>query len=424
MPLAGFQEPAAPIVPQSAQITPGELLTSGAAGLAAFTHMAIARQQAQTAEQALLQSAALATDQHNFEREKMAQDYDLATQHLALTKEAADRNYEIQSGLRDSQEYMNYAHGDAFQALEQYRLKAGGFMAKNTAQTAQTLSEFTDQMDKMDLLNPKVTDPVEFYAKVRRLKDEYAFTNLPQIKNSLKQLDLRVQQQTIPLAIDPKVTVDNLGNAKTTWSSKPVPIGSVVENLMDPQKSEETWQALERSGYARPATTTPPEDPNKTIRGESTTAIDRATHALTGYPKYYQAPDVTTRGLDLTKPGASTIAAGIKSGQSVDFSRGTSRATDATPAPLFPTSEAASILAQAKAAIAAGKDPNAVKALLDSKGIDTSNLLVPAPAQPPTFPQTDADRLKSQARAAIARGADPDAVTQRLSDMGVDASDL
>lgn len=340
----GMADLVAPVVPDSQRNRAPDLLLEGfRTGLAGATQLAQLRRQSEEAVAKMALQERLAAQEHDLSAQRMSQEYELRDRHLR------------------HEEDLLPARKAALEATAEYTKSSRGAAARQSAAKIATLNDFNRQVAKYKLDDPNPRNPVEFYASARRLKDEFGWADIPVIKHTLKQIDSKTKEHTVPLSINMAVKED--GQTVIKAVSKRVPIGELVEGLKDPNKYPGIMKAIERSGLLEEDT-----PGNKPLRAAIQAEIRK-----------------------------------VESGRSTDFSRGKSRVAPGDPLsePVEESIEPA--LPEAEVTVPATED------------VDESDLFGSIGTT---------EKYLGFARAALARKADPKAVAQRLQSLGVDPSQL
>lgn len=363
----------APIVPDAQKNRAPDLLLEGfRTGLAGATQLAQLRRQSEQDVARLALQERLAEQEHNLSAQRMSQEYELRDRSLRVEEELLEPR---KAALEAQAEYTKISKGAA---------------ARQSAAKIATLNDFNRQVARYKLDDPNPRNPVEYYASARRLSDEFGWADIPVIKHTLKQIDQKTKEHTVPLSINMSFT-DESGEKTIKAVSKRVPIGEIVEGIKDPTKYPSVMKAIERSGLLKD------DAPgNKQLRAAIQEEIRK-----------------------------------VESGKETDFSRGKNRVFPGNKPPWVEHTVSG--------------DPMGVHTELDSDGtINTyspPSTIPPAPAIAPTSTDEPAEtedvdesdlfgsigtteKYLSQARAALARKADPRAVAERLKSFGVDPSQL
>lgn len=207
-------------------------------GLQAFARFAEMRRASESDVLRLAAQERMAQQSHEFDKQK-----------LALDADYRDREYDLKQRELQNRQPLLEAQTRAANSLSDYRDRKMVYASEGLASIAdiarrkeEIAADFRTRMDEFDLHNPNPTNPVEFYQNVKRLKQEYAYADLPFVKNAFRQLDVRVAEHTLPIKIGDR--------------TKEVPIGQIVENLNDPdqRKVELQKQLLEDSGHIKTVT--------------------------------------------------------------------------------------------------------------------------------------------------------------------------
>lgn len=220
----------APIVPDAQKnLAPQILLEGLRGGLSFMAQMNQQRRQSESDAARIALQERLAAREHDLSAQRMSQEYELQDRRLSIDEDLLEPRMELMSAQAD------------------YHRTTKGATARQTAAKISTLNDFNKQVAKYGLDDPNPRDPVAFYANVRRLKDEFSWANIPEVKHSLKQIDLRTKEHTIPLQVNQEVKDSN---DKTIIKSveKFVPIGEIIDGLKDPKKYDSVMRTLERSG--------------------------------------------------------------------------------------------------------------------------------------------------------------------------------
>lgn len=333
----------APIIPDGNKSRAPDLLLEGfRTGLAGATQLAQLRRQSEHDVAQLALRERLAEKEHDLSAQRMSQEYELR-----------DR------GLRQEAELLP-ARKAALEATAEYTRISRGAAARQSAAKIATLNDFNRQVARYRLDDPNPRNPVEFYASARRLKDEFGWADIPVIKHTLKQIESKTREHTVPLSINMPFKDDD-GETVIRAVTKNVPIGEIIEGIKNPEKSENVMKMLERSGIFK--------EGNKQLQ------------------RYIQA--------EIRK---------VESGKDTDFSRGKSRV-----APGGPLSEPAAELSTEPAL------PESEVTAPATEDVDESDLFGSIGTT---------EKYLGFARAALARKADPKAVAQRLQSLGVDPAQL
>lgn len=341
----GMAELVAPIVPDGNKSRAPDLLLEGfRTGLAGATQLAQLRRQSEEAVAKMALQERLAEQEHNLSAQRMSQEYELRDRHLQVEEELLP------------------ARKAALEATAEYTRISKGAAARQSAAKIATLNDFNRQVARYKLDDPNPRNPVEFYASARRLKDEFGWADIPVIKHTLKQIDLRTKEHTIPISINMPVK-DEDGETVIKAVTKRVPIGELVEGIKDPDKYPGIMKAIERSGLLKDDT-----PGNKPLRAAIQAEIRK-----------------------------------VESGKGTDFSRGKSRVAPGGPLSEPATESIEPALPEAEVTAPATED------------VDESDLFGSI---------GQAEKYLGFARAALARKADPKAVAQRLQSLGVDPSVL
>lgn len=331
----------APIIPNAQENKgPALFLQALHGGLSFMSQMAQQRRQSESDIARMALQERLANQEQDFNAQKMAQDYGLQ-----------DRKLKIEEGLLEPRKKL-------FDAQADYYSTTKGATARQSAAKIATLTDFNKQVSKYGLDDPNPRDPVAFYANVRRLKDEFSWANMPEVKHSLKQIEMRTKEHTIPLQVNQEVT-DVDGEKVIRSVEKFVPIAEIIEGLKDPKKYDHVMRTLERSGLMKEDGPIPA---NKVLR------------------EFIQAE---------TKK--------VEAGGGTDFSRSSSRVAPGGPLsdpadvpeklpddPATPDVDESNLfgsigqtekyLAQARAALKRGAAPKAVAERLSGVGVDPNQL--------------------------------------------------
>lgn len=330
----------APVIPDAQRNRSPDLLLEGfRTGLAGATQLAQLRRQSEEAVAKMALQERLAGQEHDLAAQRMSQDYELRDRHLQVEEELMPAR---RAALEASAEYTKISRGAA---------------ARQSAAKIATLNDFNRQVARYGLDDPNPRNPVEFYASARRLKDEFGWADIPVIKHTLKQIDSKTKEHTVPLSINMPVK-DVQNNVVIQAVSKMVPIAEIIEGIKDPKKYDSVMRTLERSGLLDEKNTA-----NKVLR---------------------EAIQAETRQ--------------VESGGGTDFRRGNSRVAPggalSDPNAVLPESpEVAPVvedvdesdlfgsigttekyLGFARAALARKADPKAVAQRLQSFGVDPSQL--------------------------------------------------
>lgn len=356
-----------PLIPDAQKNRSPDLLLEGArTGLAAAVQLSQQRRQSEQALAHMALQEKLAAQEHDLSAEKMAEDYSLRSRHL------------------DNEEALIPARKAALEATADWnRLTKGATIRQRTAQIS-TLNDFNQQVAKYGLDDPN-PDPVQFYASARRLNDEFAWANIPAIKQTLKDINLRTKQHTVPLQINAPFKDDD-GNTVIKPVTKQVPVGEIIEGLADENKKDSVLKILEASGLVESLD----KKTKKTIP-----ASNSAGNA--SLRKYIQAE-----------------TARAEAGRNTDFSRGRTRVPPggpaSTPAVDLPDSSTPSY-----APMTAPADATPDAAVGGGAVDDESNLFGSI---------GETEKYLTQARNALKLGAHPKAVAQMLNGFGVDPSQM
>jgi hypothetical protein len=342
----------APLIPDAQRNQGPALFLQGLGqGLQAFTRMAEQRRQSESEIARMALQERLATQEHDLQAQRLAQSYELDNRRI-LNEEA-----------------LMPARKAELEARADYQTNTRGVIARKATAQIAAMNDFNLRVAKYGLDDPNPKDPVKFYANARRLKDEFSWANIPDIKLAIKDIDMRTKEHTVPLLINQRTT-DEAGNVLIQPITKQVPIGEVIENIKDPKKYDQMIDLLRRNGLFPKYI-----DPNIDPEGEKAET-----------DKVNASPTVKALRAAIQ---AETKA--VESGGGTDFSRGQRRVQpgglmaepEATPAPpqdidesdLFSSiGQTEKYLGFAKAALAKGADPRAVAAKLQGFGVDPAQL--------------------------------------------------
>ncbi|MEY2561834.1 MAG: hypothetical protein QOH88_27 [Verrucomicrobiota bacterium] len=362
-----------PLIPDAQRNKAPELLLEAArVGFGAAAQFAQMRRQSEMEIQRLAQQDRLAEESHQIERERLGREFQLKQQDLENRRPVLDAQARAYGALAAFRDRRAIQTADGF---------AGA--TKLAERKAEVVQSFQNRMQELDLFNPNPKNPVEFYENAKRLREEYAFADMPEIKNAFADLDRKTQQHTLPLTI---------GNAQRN-----VPIGQIVENLQDPTKADETWRLLRDSGHASTEEDTSndkrgwfeklykprPEPVKRNVPDEilkpyldQGTGVDfshSAPRVLPGWQRSGRTAPATTPN---DTPASSSLLPGDSSPPDPDPATmdGEPQASNTSRADLFQPSQVETHLQHARAAIANGAPMPAVAERLQSMSIDPNQL--------------------------------------------------
>lgn len=277
-------------------------------------------------------------------RERMAQqEHELGKQKLELDTEY--RNHE----MRIEDELLPYKKME-MEAAADWKKVTHGARAKAAADKMTTLNDFNRRFMELGLDDPNPTNPVQFYANANKLRDEYAFANIPVIKHTLKEVERTTERHTVPISINDLVVDEVTGEKVIKPTTKNMPVGKIVEALRDPAKQDSMMGALERSGFFEEAKESANPDAAG-VQHQGTRTVLKA-----------------------------EIRRILEQGKNVDFARSKARVlpdgsmAGTSDQSLFEPSETETKLQQARAAISGGAPREAVVARLQELGIDAGDL--------------------------------------------------
>lgn len=334
--VTGMAELVSPIIPDAQRNRAPDLLLEGfRTGLAGAVQLAQLRRQSETDIARLALAERSQEQEHNLAAQRMSQDYELR-----------DRS------LRNEESLLPYRK-QVMEAQAEWTKTTRGAQARQNAAKIATLNDFNRQIAKYGLDNPN-PNPVDYYANARRLKDEFAWADMPVIKGVLGDIMRKTKEHTIPLQINAAVK-DADGKDVIKSVEKFVPIGEIIEGIRDPKKYDSVMRTLERSGL-----------------------MDEKNSASKVLREYIQAETkrVESGGGTDFKRSRSRVAPG---GSLSDPTGGTPEAEtvieDVDESDLFGSVKATdTYLSQARAALARKANPKAVAARLKSLGVDPSLL--------------------------------------------------
>lgn len=345
-----YHQPVAPIVPEQRMIAPELIAQAGNAGLNGFIQMNANRQRALLEEKALQQRAVLAEQEFGLKREGMALDFQLKSRDLTR------------------QEIESTAHAKYYDAMADYTTNGRVSGNSQKIDRMRTVQDFNAQATKYGLLDPNPKNPVDYYASYRRLEDEFKFSNVPEIKNALRQIKLQTEQQTIPLkfggTIDPKTGLVKGGELKQ------IPAGQIVENLSDPGKAAATRELLHRSGLIKSSTNTP-NFIKRWINGEEAMTTETTDAAVQRYIDMGRKTDWSRSKPRVAPAGVAGSAGAEGPNNEVDLPAAEGSVAEEN---LFEPTHEDKMLEYARRAITAGRDRGAVISMLQEQGIDPSKL--------------------------------------------------
>lgn len=223
----------APIVPDAQKNRAPDILLEGLrGGLSFMAQMNQQRRQSESDAARMALQERLAAKEHDLSAQRMSQEYELQDRRLSIDEELLEPRMELMEAQAD------------------YHRTTKGVQARQSAAKIATLTDFNKRVARYGLDNPNPQNPVEFYANARRLKDEFSWANIPEVKHSLKQIDLATKQHTIPLEVNQAVKDDD-GETVIRPMTKMVPIAEIVEAVKDPKKYDNVMKLLERSGLLK-----------------------------------------------------------------------------------------------------------------------------------------------------------------------------
>lgn len=413
-----YHQPVAPIVPEPDMtvariVAQGDLAGAYARGMAGVAAINAQRQQAELAAQKITQDAIQSEQGFQLARERMAQDAAQSFQGFELTKmrmsqdaaqfaQSYDLNlqkmdndfvldeYKLQTARELAPVELDVKKAELLLRQEQAKLAARGMIggmygqAIKNQQVADTINQFQQRSIEFDLANPNPSNAVEYFAKVRRLEDEFAGAkHLPQIKNELDNYKRRTDQHTIPI-------YENFKDGKPVGAARQVPVAQIVENLQHPGLKEKTQWLLKQNNYITE------ETPKYKGPGDK---IDKWTPDF--IEQRFRGGE--RKPVEIFK---ESIRPYLDLGKGVDFSRGKPRVM---PKGIYGTEPNQPIPQRGNGLDIAAEEP----------GIPDAPI-----ADEPIFEETETDRMLKQARAALGRGAPRDAVLQMLQAKGIDAGYL
>lgn len=329
----------APIIPDAQKNRAPDLLLEGLGrGLSAMAQFASIRRQSEADIARLALQEKLAGQEHELNAQKMAQSYELDNRRIQV-----------------EEELMPYRKME-LEARSDYERNTKGALARRQAARISTLNDFNNQVAKYGLDDPNPRNPVEFYANARKLRDEFSWANIPEVKQVLGQINLRTKEHTIPLEVNQAVK-DEDGETVIRPITKMVPIGEIVEGLKDPKKYDNVIRLLERSGLMDEKTSG-----NKVLR-----------EAIQAETKRVESGGGTDfkRGHSRVAPGGPLSDSGVLPERDTTLPA----TEEVDESDLFGSiGQTEKYLAQARAALQRKASPKAVAQRLQSFGIDPNQL--------------------------------------------------
>lgn len=335
----------APIIPSGQDSKGPELFLQGmGTGLAAMARFAEMKRRSESDLLELAAKERIANEEHEIQKEKLSNDATLMDLHGQYYKAMGD------AATLKAQHYV-----DSTNQVVAFNQKQQNF-----------INEVQDHANQLSLNDPdfQAKQPVQYAANLLKFKDEWGFSQIPTVKQSIQQFQRIADQTKIPLKIG--ATFDPEKEKWEGGSQQQVPIWQIVKNLADPATQEETANALEASGHVKMI-----ED-FETINGVK----------------------VPRRSTELSPE----IKSAVEEGKNVKFKRYPSKVPDEMIQPAY------------KKGAVPMPDP-------DIPADD------PQASAKPAFNQTDTDKLIEQAKAAVAKGAPAEQVAQRLQEMGIDPAE-
>lgn len=382
-----------PIVPDANRSLAPEIVTRGLASLA---QMALAREKAQLEAEQMTTDAALKSRQLDISRENNLLDFKVGMKNADALQDYHRKEIGIQQENADSlKEFRdrNSAPDNPFNPA---------FKMKKALQKEQDWVDFNTEFSKagLDESNPK--NPVDYHAKFQRLYDGWQFSTDPRVKHTLEQIKRVTEQHTIPLK---DVAYDESGAPITIGEPKKRPVGQIMENLNDPEQAQKQLEQLRANNLTVPHNI---EKPVSTRRDYFVKWLKDWSPTTGGKdnPLGASSKETTQEGYDMG-PQLSTYA---KMAAGVDFSRGKPKT--------FAPAEEASTPVDAAPSITQSSVDEAAQTMADeaSAGTKSSETL---------FPPTETDKIMAQARRAAARpGANIDGIKAALQAKGIDPSQL
>jgi len=281
---------------------------------------------------------------HELQARQLVQRAAVDEQNFMLAKQKQDHELRIETSLHPYRQAALKAQAASYGTGLASR-------AKVASMAAQYEADFNARVEKYNLLDPNPKNPIEWAANVRKLDDEFRYANVPTIKNSLKQFHMQAESFAVPLKVGGKTV--------------PMPAIQIVENLQDPDKAEEMKGILAQNKLATAKTVKAPIAPEKVpwhrkdfvqewITGKQPTRYDST---KTAEP----APQISrwveqSKGVDLSRSKPRTPVAGLRGDVNEDAPLPQSES-------LVRPTEIDGIRAMAQKAIAAGRDPEAVRSI-------------------------------------------------------------
>lgn len=352
-----------PLIPNAQENKGPELfmhsLGQGLAAVARFNQMA---RDTEMDTLKLAEHERLSQEQHEIEREKMANDFEIRSSALESTQM-------VQNAQADYFKAKAKAYGDG---------TATGLQraAARQEQERALAAEVSEHATELRLDDPSFAtkEPVQFAANVLQFKDAWGKSPLPWVQKAITKFQTDADLQKIPLR-------ELNGNGELSDKTRNVPIWQVVKNLQNPDTKESMMEMLKANGHFKEEEYTVPGTATKSFMRP----IDSMWDAIVG-------PTPQKKTVEKPSPRLKSAL-----DENVQFERVPSRVRQVTSPK---TSDAYETL----------PDPD-----LPVMGEDGE----PQASARPQFEQSETDKLVAQAKAAIAQGAPRDRVAARLQEMGI-----
>lgn len=375
-------------------------------GLQASAQFAQMRQNSELEIQKMAMTQKLTEDQHQFEREKLQQQYAF----LGPMQEAHAKMFESLGEL-DHQRAQAFADGTATAAQR---------TMKFNQQQQDAINDVNDSAAKLQLDDPNFAtkDPVQFAKNVRDFGEMWGHSPLPVVQHAITKYQTIADQQKIPVrwgaTFDPHLgPVGSDGKAAGAWiggRAAMLPVWQVAEKAQDPLVSEYTMNAVmaggngshivkgfqDISGVKVPTTTTEFENPSLKSYMDKAQGIDWTQHVPSRVPAAM---------LPRSAAAGTTPTTGVPS----------SSGTTSYPGGSVQNSDVEQAADAMQSYDVNTFDPTAMP----------QSSAQPASSAPPDFQPTQTDMYLTHARNAIAQGASMQDVANRLQqDYGIDPSQL
>lgn len=229
--MADYPDLIQPKVPSAQENRAPDLLIEGfTKGMAAFAQFAQIRRQQESDLAHMALQERLAGEQHELERQRLAQ--------------AAE--------LIPSQIEANKAHANLFAAQAGASARGGGTAAQLAAEKIRKnevlLQEVGGDVSQLQLedVDFQTKHPVQYGKNVRAFAQKYRFSLVPAIRSAVKGYQQAADEQKILLKHS---IVDEDGKLKVTGDPIEVPAWKVAERVADPLTSEQTMRDLQANGH-------------------------------------------------------------------------------------------------------------------------------------------------------------------------------